>query len=153
MTLIVKKDSGINSWNDMAGKTLGGAAGEAELMEAEAHLKELGVAVKESLGFPGGLEARQALLNGQVDAVAGDSAELLYYINSAPEAAALALVAGDPISIVPSGTVLRNQNTALIAAINCEIKNQLADGTMAALAKQWFGSSQSVDNLLKLGGN
>jgi len=147
-TLVVKKSSSIHTWADMVNYKLGGADGEAEYTEAIAKAHP-----KQSLGFPGGLEARQALLNGQVDAIAGDSAELQYYISSAPEGSQLRLLEGSDaiIALMASGTVFRNQNTALIKAVNCEIVKELKDGTMAQMDQKWFGNTISVDNLKQLG--
>lgn len=147
-TLVVKKSSSIHTWADMANYKLGGADGEAEYTEAVAKAHP-----KQALGFPGALEARQALLAGQVDAVAGDSSELQYYINTAPEGSQLRLLEGTDaiISLMASGTVFRNQDTALIQGVNCEIGKELKDGTMAQMDQKWFGNTVSVDNLTQLG--
>lgn len=141
VSLMVKANSSIQSFADMHGKALGGAAGEAEFIAAQAAAH-----ASRNLAFPGALEARQALKNGLVDAVAGDVQELQYYVKTAPGGGGFRVLT-DIIDSEPSGTAFRTQDHTLIAGVNCEIEKELNDGTMASLATKYFGTPVYVTQL------
>lgn len=143
-TLLLRNESPVRSWEEMRDKTLGGSRGEAQLAAARERANPRNV-----IEFPGRPEGELALANGQVDALAVDAAEGAYFIRTARDGHNFRLLP-DIIGVIPKGTVFRNENTGLINAVNCVIRNYLIFGVFDQLSNKWYGTTGPVDTLRRL---
>jgi ABC-type amino acid transport substrate-binding protein len=143
-TLMVRKESPIQSWDDMRDKTLGGGRGEAQTAAARERAQPRNV-----IEFPGRPEGVLALANGQVDAYALDAAEGAYFIKTAPNGSMFRLLP-EVISVVAKGTVFRRENRTLIDSANCVILKYLGAGVFDELTRKWYGTTGPVDTLRKM---
>lgn len=131
--LLVKKDSGISSTADLAGKKVGTAKGST----SEKNIKE---AQPESrvLSFEGYPQAFLALRQGKVKAVTTDATILLGLKNSAPDPDKYAIV-GEYISDEPYGLGVPENESNFRDFVNRSLAKMWVNGEYQEIYNKWFG--------------
>ncbi len=139
---VVKKDSGINSVSDLAGKIVEVQADSS----AEAALEEV-----ENLELAGSFGTLQttpdyntALMDldmGTVDAVGMDSTVAEYKITSGGMDL---VVLDEPFASETYGVGFKQGNSALRDQVNSTLKEMAADGTLKKISEKWFGRDVTI---------
>ena len=145
IVLVVKKDSGIASKADLAGKTVmaQAASSAVDALNAEENtafkssLKEVIELADYNTGF---MELKQ----GTVDAIAADQGVAAYQIaNNEGEY----VILEDAISTEQYAVGFLKGNTELRDAVNAELKKMAADGTMLEIAQKYVDAGLVIDSL------
>ena len=145
IVLVVKKDSGITSKADLAGKVVmaQAASSAVDALNAEdnaafkASLKDVIELADYNTGF---MELKQ----GTVDAIAADQGVAAYQIaNNEGEY----VILGDAISTEQYAVGFLKGNTELRDAVNAELKKMAEDGTMLKIAEQYVDAGLVIDSL------
>jgi polar amino acid transport system substrate-binding protein len=131
--ILVKKDGGIKSVADLAGKKVGTAKGST----SEKNIKEAQPKCK-VLSFEGYPQAFLALRQGKVAAVTTDSTILLGLKNSAPNPGEYAIV-GEYISDEPYGLGLPENDSDFRDLVNRTLVDLWNTGEYLKIYKKWFG--------------
>jgi len=131
--ILVKKDSGIKSVADLAGKKVGTAKGST----SEKNIKEAQPKCK-VLSFEGYPQAFLALRQGKVAAVTTDSTILLGLKNSAPNPGDY-LIAGDFIAAEPYGLGLPENDSDFRDLVNRTLVDLWNTGEYLKIYNKWFG--------------
>jgi polar amino acid transport system substrate-binding protein len=138
ISLVVVNGSDIKSMADMAGKRLAVQSGSSA---EEALNSDDNKAFKDSLGKVNGFSdyttALMDLESGNSDAVLMDSVVADYMIN---EAGKDFVVLDDSLVAEQYAIGFRKGDNALCAAVEDALKELKADGTVAKISTQWFGS-------------
>lgn len=142
---LVRKDSGIKTFADMAGKKLGGVKGENELKTLTT---KLNTTEDKALALPGVTESRLALMNKQID-VYGTGLHAAVAVMEGPEGDKFAIVS-EPTSVGVGGFCVNRREPDLLNAVNFLIAQYRADGTIKALNDKW-GLPDTSELLGKLG--
>ena len=131
--LLVKKDGGIKTIADLAGKKIGSAKGSTSEQNAKRAQPTATVVSFET--YP---EAFLALKQGKVEAVTTDEAILLGLRNKddAPDAYA---VVGEPIAAEPYGLGIVENDSKFRDAINFALMELWTSGDYQKLYDKWFG--------------
>ena len=131
--LLVKKDSGIASLDDLAGKTLGVQSGTTGKAYAEKHAPD-GAQLKDYEDVA--LEL-SSVKSGQIPAAINDIPVLLDYVKDNPELEVAAqFKTGEQYGFgMKKGTSQKLQQT-----VNDVIKQAKADGTYDRIYEKWFGA-------------
>ena len=143
IVLVVKKDSGIATMADLAGKTVmaqaaSSAADAINGNEAfKSSLKEVIELADYNMGF---MELKQ----GTVDAIAADLGVAAYQIaNNAGEY----VILDEAISTEQYAVGFLKGNTELRDAVNAELKKMAEDGTMLKIAEKYVDAGLVIDSL------
>ena len=146
IVLVVKKDSGIASMADLAGKTVmaqaaSSAADAINGNEAfKSSLKEVIELADYNTGF---MELKQ----GTVDAIAADQGVAAYQIaNNEGEY----IILDEAISTEQYAVGFLKGNTALRDAVNAELKKMAEDGTMLKIAQNYVDDGLVIESLCML---
>ena len=146
IVLVVKKDSGIATMADLAGKTVmaqaaSSAADAINGNEAfKSSLKEVIELADYNTGF---MELKQ----GTVDAIAADQGVAAYQIaNNEGEY----IILDEAISTEQYAVGFLKGNTELRDAVNAELKKMAEDGTMLKIAEQYVDSGLVIESLCML---
>ena len=142
MALVVLPDSGIQSVADMAGKTLAvqtGSTAEEALDAPEG--AELKAAVKGVNGFADNLTALMDLETGASDAVLIDDVVANYLITTSGKKM---VVLDDFLYAENYAIGFRKADVALTEAVNEAMRELKANGKLAEIATEWFGSDTTV---------
>jgi polar amino acid transport system substrate-binding protein len=131
--LLVKKDSGIKSLDDLAGKTIGVQSGTTGKMYAEEHTPA-GAQLKDYEDLA--LELT-SVKNGQVPAAINDIPVLLDYAKKNPE---LEVAAQFETGEKYGFGMKKGTSQELEKVVNQVIKQAKSDGTYDKLYKKWFGT-------------
>lgn len=142
---LVRKDSGITTFADMANKKLGGVKGENELKTLTA---KLNTTEDKALALPGVTEARLALMNKQID-VFGTGLHAATAVMGSPDGDKFMIVS-EPTSVGVGGFCVNRRQPDLLNAVNFLIAQYRADGTIKALNDKW-GLPDTSELLGKLG--
>ncbi|BCP52375.1 amino acid ABC transporter substrate-binding protein [Kaistia sp. 32K] len=129
---MVRKDSGIQSYADMAGKKLGGVKGEVELQSL---LTKLNASPDGVLSLPGISEARLALLNKQMD-VYGTGLHIAAAAMEGPDGDKFTILP-EPTSVGVASFCVNHREADLLNAVNFLIARYRSDGTMKAINEKW----------------
>jgi polar amino acid transport system substrate-binding protein len=134
LALVVRKDSqGVESLADVKAKNLlaGAQVGTTAYFYLEKHptLRKKGY---EAYGH-----AITDLINGELDAVLGESTGTLYYKNQREEYFKQIKMVGEIITEEYYGIVLHKKDTELLNKINSAIDQLLRNGTIAKLHAKW----------------
>ena len=84
------------------------------------------------------------LINGEVDAVLGESTATLYYKNQKKDYFQKIKMVGDILTDEYYAIVLRKDDTELLAKVNAALATLLADGTVQKLHTQWDLGDSSI---------
>ncbi|CRZ34460.1 amino acid ABC transporter substrate-binding protein (PAAT family) [Herbinix hemicellulosilytica] len=143
IAIVVKKDSGINTKEDMAGKRLAvqgrSSAEEALYMEENSEFRESLGEINSS--FKDYVTALMDLETGNSDAVLMDSVVAAYMIN---EAGKDFVVLKDTLVAEKYAIGFRKGEEALAEAINNALRELKADGTVERISTKWFGSDITI---------
>ena len=139
---VVKKESGINTAADLAGKIVEVQADSS----AEAALKEgENAALAATFGTlqttPDYDTALMDLDMGSVDAVAMDSTVAEYKIKSGGMDL---MVLDEPFASETYGVGFKKGNEALRDEVNNTLKEMAKDGTLKKISEQWFGTDVTI---------
>ncbi|MBP1849358.1 substrate-binding periplasmic protein [Rhizobium halophytocola] len=142
---VVRKDSGIASFDDMKDKKVGGVKGEIELKSL---LTKLDESEDSALALPGVAEARLALLNHQID-VYGTGLHAATSVLDGPDGDQFMIIP-TPTSVGVGGFCVNGREPDLLVAVNFLMAKYRADGTIKELNEKW-GLPDTSDLLAKLG--
>ncbi|MBQ0050835.1 MAG: amino acid ABC transporter substrate-binding protein [Treponema sp.] len=140
--LVVRKDSGINSLADAAGKIVGIQAGSSA-EEAVNDNKDFAASLKELKTYADNLVALTDLEVGGIDAVVMDSVVANYSIKTGNKPL---VVVADPLAKEAYGIGFRKDEAGakLRDDIQKTLEEMAADGTVAKISENWFGTDISV---------
>ncbi len=143
IVMVVKADSGIKSFADLAGKTVMAQAGSsaidglAENAELSASLKKVIELADYNTGF---MELKQ----GTVDAVAADLGVATYQIASN---SGEYVILDEPVSTEQYAVGFLKGNTELRDAVNAALLELAADGTMLTVAQDYVDDGLVIESL------
>lgn len=128
--LLVKKDSGISSFADLNGKTIGVAQSATTKDAITAAAEEAGYSL-EFAEFPTYPDIKAALDSGRVDCFSVDKAILMGYLDDTVE------LLPDSFASQPYGVAIKLGNDGLLELVDKIIAAMRADGSMDALVSKW----------------
>ena len=130
VSLMVKKSSGIKSFKDLDGKTIGVAQSATTKKALEAAAAEAGITLKfnEFASYP---EIKVALDSNRVQSFSVDRAILLGYVEDSTE------ILPDRFSPQEYGIAIKKGNTALLQVVNDTIVKLEGNGELAAMKAKW----------------
>ena len=131
--LLVKKDSGIKSIKDLAGKKIGSAKGSTSEQNAKRAEPQATIISFET--YP---EAFLALKQGKVEAVTTDDAILLGIKNKDDKPGDFELV-GEAISAEPYGLGMVENDSKFRDAVNFALMEMWTSGDYQKMYDKWFG--------------
>lgn len=140
--VVVKKDSGINSLEDLAGKTVVTQADSAALDVLEGDKKDLTDTFKDLQTLPDYNNAFMQLESGIVDAVACDLSIAQYQIAAKPDA----YTQLDPLSTEHYAVGFKLGDEALAQKVTDTLRDMYNDGTVATLCDKYAQYGVNVDN-------
>lgn len=130
--LLVNKDSGITSIEDLDGKVIGVAQASTSKDGFMAYVEEKGLSVKpEFQEFDGYPALAQALATKQIDCFSVDRAILAGYVNDTN------MILDDRFAEQDYGVASAKENTGLAELVESKVTSMLSDGSMKALQDQW----------------
>lgn len=134
--LLVKADSKIKEFEDLAGKALAVPAGStnaawAQSINAQKKLNIRFVLVKDQA------EGFLTVSTGRADAYMSDNV-ILYGLKKRTSDANAFRVSGRALSYLPYGIVVAPNNSALLNVINATLADSFKSGRAAELYKKWF---------------
>ncbi|WP_058486693.1 transporter substrate-binding domain-containing protein [Defluviitalea phaphyphila] len=128
--LLVKKDSGIKSFKDLDGKTIGVAQSATSKTALQEEADKLGITVEfaEFASYP---EINAALTSGRVDCFSVDGSILSGYVSDSTE------ILPDKFAPQDYGIASKKDNTALAKIIDDTIKELKSNGELDKLKEKW----------------
>ena len=126
VALMVKTDSGIKSFKDLEGKTVGVAQSATTKKSLQAAAEKDGVNLKfaEYTTYP---ELKTALDSKRIDCFSVDEAILLGYVEPS------VVILDDKFSLQPYGAAMKKGNTTLLDEVNAVIKKLDESGELEAM--------------------
>ena len=124
--LLVMKDSGIASFADLAGQTIGVAQSATTKDALQAAADAAGMTV-EFAEFPTYPDIKAALVSGRIACFSVDKAILMGYLDDTTE------LLSDSFAAQPYGVAVKKGNEGLLAVINDTIAAMRADGSLDEL--------------------
>ena len=146
IVLVVKKDSGIASKADLAGKTVmaQAASSAADAINGDEAFKSTLKEVIELADYNTGF---MELKQGTVDAIAADQGVAAYQIaNNEGEY----IILEEAISTEQYAVGFLKGNTELRDAVNAELKKMALDGTMLKIAEKYVDAGLVIESLCML---
>lgn len=140
--IVVKKDSGITSLSDLAGKTVVTQADSAALDVLEGDKKDVADTFKSLQTLPDYNNAFMQLESGMVDAVACDLSIAQYQIAAKPDAYQQL----DPLSSEHYAVGFKKGDDALAAKVTNTLKGMYNDGTVEKLIEKYADYGMSAEN-------
>lgn len=129
--LLVKKDSGIESLEDLKGKTLGVQANTTGEDYAKKNKDKFGYKIKQ---YEDVALEQTAVKTGQIDAGINDNSVLYDFVNKNDDVA----VTEEFPTGEQYGIAVKKGNQALLSVINEVLKKAKDDGTYDEIFKKWF---------------
>lgn len=138
--VVVKKDSGISSLSDMAGKRIGIQAGSsaADALDDSVDFKK---SLSDIVEFKENITALNDLEMGGVDGVVMDKVVAEYSIKTTGKPF---VVLSEGLSPEKYGIAFKKGNTELRDKVQNTLNEMAKDGTVAKISEKWFGSDISV---------
>lgn len=141
ISIVVRKDmNGVNSIEDIDRQKL--RAGAQLGTTAYFYLEKFPGIRKQGYQLYG--HAIADLINGEIDAVLGESTATLYYKNKQKDYFQKIKMVGDILTEEYYGIVLRKGDSELLHKVNRALKKLLADGTIQKLHTKWDLGNSSV---------
>ena len=134
--IATKANSGIQSVNDLNGKTVATTTGTTSVQTLRKHERAGGIDFKEVLGKDHA-DSFLLLETGRADAFVMDGSILAGNISKAKNPADYKIV-GEVLSVEPIACMMRKDDPAFKKAVDDSIKRQIADGSLAKLYDKWF---------------
>lgn len=134
--IAVKANSGINSINQLAGKTVATTTGTTSVQTLRKHERANGVDFKEVFGKD---HADSFLLldSGRADAFVMDGSILAKNIATSKNPADFKIV-GEVLNVEPIGIMMRKDDPAFKKAVDDSIKGMMKSGELAKIYDKWF---------------
>ncbi len=130
--LLVNKDSGIQSIEDLDGKIIGVAQSSTTKDGFKKYVEEKGIKVNPQFQeFDGYPALAQALATKQIDCFSVDRAILAGYVNDGNQ------ILDDRFAEQDYGVASAKENTGLAALAEKKVTSMLSDGSMKALQDEW----------------
>ncbi|MEY8354156.1 transporter substrate-binding domain-containing protein [Lachnospiraceae bacterium 54-53] len=130
--LLVNKDSGINSIEDLDGKIIGVAQSSTTKDGFKAYVEEKSLNVNpEFQEFDGYPALAQALATKQIDCFSVDRAILSGYVNDGNK------ILDDRFAEQDYGVASAKENAGLAALVEEKVTSMLSDGSMKSLQDEW----------------
>lgn len=130
--LLVNKDSGINSIEDLDGKIIGVAQSSTTKEGFKEYVEKKGISVNPQFQeFDGYPALAQALATKQIDCFSVDRAILAGYVNDTNQ------ILEDRFAEQDYGVAAAKGNTGLAALVDKKVTSMLSDGSMKALQDEW----------------
>lgn len=130
--LLVNKDSGITSIEDLDGKVIGVAQASTSKDGFKAYVEEKGLSVSpEFQEFDGYPALAQALATKQIDCFSVDRAILSGYVNDTN------VILEDRFAEQDYGVASAKENIGLAELVEGKVTSMLGDGSMKALQDEW----------------
>lgn len=130
--LLVNKDSGIASIEDLDGKIIGVAQAATSKDGFNAYVEEKGLSVTaEFQEFDGYPALAQALSTKQIDAFCVDRAILAGYVNEGN------MILDDRFAEQDYGVATAKENTGLASLVEEKVTSMISDGSMETLQDEW----------------
>lgn len=130
--LLVNKESGIESIEDLDGKIIGVAQSSTTKDSFEAYVEEKGIDVKpEFQEFDGYPALAQALATNQIDCFSVDRAILSGYVNDSN------MILDDRFAEQEYGVASAKENTGLAELVDTKVSSMLDDGTIDKMIEEW----------------
>jgi len=138
--VVVKNDSGISSFADLAGKTVAVQKDSSglEALNDNTALRDTFGSVVEVESY---LNAMMELEMGSVDAIVMDEIVARYEIQKSGKAFT---VLADSVASEQYGVGFLKGNTALRDEVQKVLEEMAKDGTMAQISNKWFGSDVTI---------
>ena len=143
--IVVKKDSGITSLSDLAGKTVVTQADSAALDVLEGDKKDVADTFKSLQTLPDYNNAFMQLESGMVDAVACDLSIAQYQIAAKPDAYQQL----EPLSSEHYAVGFKKGDDALAAKVTSTLKDMYNDGTVEKLIEKYADYGMSAENWVR----
>ena len=134
--IAVKANSGINSIQDLVGKTVATTTGTTSVQTLRKHERANGVDFKEIYGKDHA-DSFLLLESGRADAFVMDGSILAANISKSKNPADFKIV-GEVLNVEPIACMMRKDDPAFKKAVDDSIKRQIADGSLAKLYDRWF---------------
>ncbi len=134
--LMVRKDSGIASYRDLAGKTVVASAGTTN-GEAMKRLAARGTPAFTVMDAPDLPAAYEMLVSGKAAAFASDDILLSGMIATRPDGKQFQVV-GDYLSYEPYAIMLRREDPDFSALVKHSFERMASEGTLHALYNRWL---------------
>jgi glutamate/aspartate transport system substrate-binding protein len=134
--IAVKANSGINSINQLAGKTVATTTGTTSVQLLRKHERATGVDIKEVFGKDHA-DSFLLLESGRADAFVMDGQILAGLISKSKNPADYKIV-GEVISVEPIGIMYRKDDPGFKKAVDDSIKAMIKSGEVAKLYDKWF---------------
>lgn len=130
--LLVNKDSGINSIEDLNGKIIGVAQSSTTKDGFKKYVEEKGIKINpEFQEFDGYPALAQALATKQIDCFSVDRAILAGYVNDGNK------ILDDRFAEQNYGVAAAKENTGLAALVEEKVTSMISDGSLKSLQDQW----------------
>jgi ABC-type amino acid transport substrate-binding protein len=142
---LARADSGITTWDQVAGRPIGGVRGENYFEDVKKRLPN-----SPATAFPGEQEAMLGLANGQVQLVALNLSTALHILATTPDKGAFKLV-GPALQVFPQGLCVNPREPDLLVAVNTLLGKYRQDGTLKKLIEASGDSTAEVDLLTRIG--
>jgi len=138
--LLVKADSTIQSYIDLAGKTVGCTKGST----SSYYMKQVApdCATKVYADFPAMM---QGFADGEVEAVTSDTLILIGLMKNAPDPAAYRL-AGDRFTTEPYGIAIVENQSKWRDALNDALQDLWENGRWQVICDSWFGPGAKYES-------
>jgi len=140
---------GINTVEDLAGKSVAVEPGFSTEASLKAASDDLVAAGKPAIDLVWGTKSDEKwveeLVAGRVDALAGDSVDVVYHVDKPPYAGA-SEIGGPAIDPQPIGIAIRKGDAGMNEAVAAAIDAIYADGTIQSIVEKW-GLTDAVELL------
>ena len=143
--LLVKKDSPINSYLDLSGKTVGCVHGTT----SSYYMKQVAPNCTTKL-YDGYQEMMAGLASGAVDAATSDMMILIGLVKDAMDPSAFR-VAGSRFTTEPYGIAIVQNQSHLRNALDDALQTMWENGRWQAIADSWFGPGSKYETTLEFG--
>ncbi|MBQ5383210.1 MAG: transporter substrate-binding domain-containing protein, partial [Treponema sp.] len=137
---VVRADSGINGFADLAGKKLGVQAGSSA-SDALDGAPELKSSLSGILEFRENITALNDLEIGGIDGVVMDKVVADYSIKTTGKPF---VIISESLAPESYGIAFKKGNTELRDKVQNELNKMAADGTVAKISEKWFGADIST---------
>jgi polar amino acid transport system substrate-binding protein len=139
--LLVKQDSPIQSYLDLAGKTVGCTQGSTSSYFIKAQIAP-DCTPKKYPDFPAMM---QGLANGEVDAVTSDTLILIGLMKNSPDPSAYR-IAGDRFTTEPYGIAVQENQSKWRDALNNALQDLWEQGRWQVICDSWFGPGAKYES-------